>query len=151
MNKKNLEIQFINHASYIVRHQASGVALWVDPWFRGSAFNHGWDFLAQMPSDATIWKEISHIWLSHEHPDHFSPPILKSIDEAVRNSITVLFRHTRDKRIIDFCKQLGFQMVELEDYEIYQLSKDITLRTAVNNRNTIDSIDSFSLLEMQGT
>ena len=36
-----MEIEFVNHASFIVSHD--NVKLLIDPWIEGTAFYDGWD------------------------------------------------------------------------------------------------------------
>ena len=65
-------IQFINHASVVIKHD--DVALLSDPWYQGDAFHKGWNLLHEL-NDSEIQElleQITHIWISHEHPDHFS-------------------------------------------------------------------------------
>src|SRR5205807_3141611 len=63
---------------------ARDVRLITDPWLFGSAFNNGWDLISETKFSLDDFREITHIWFSHEHPDHFAPPVLKAIDPAVR-------------------------------------------------------------------
>ena len=64
---------------------------------------------------------VTHIWFSHEHPDHFSPPVLKRIPAQHRERITVLFRETRDRRVVEFCRNAGFKVLALEPGRSYEL------------------------------
>jgi hypothetical protein len=57
------------------------------------------------------YERITHLWFSHEHPDHFSPGAVKAIPEHCRANIAVLFQETEDKRVVNFCKKLGFRSV----------------------------------------
>ena len=58
-------------------------------------------------------KNITHIWFSHEHPDHFSVKDLKYIYN-LNKDIKILFQETLDKRVINFCKNLGFTVIEVK-------------------------------------
>lgn len=82
-----------------------------DPWIEGPVFNDGWDLLAPTKFSYEDFREITHIWFSHEHPDHFNPPNIKKIPEAYRREITVLFQHTNDKKVVRYCEKLGFKEV----------------------------------------
>lgn len=106
-------IEWVNHASFIL--DDGGARIISDPWLEGPAFDFGWDLLSKtvLPYDA--FKGITHLWLSHEHPDHFSPPNLKAIPEAARAGITLLYQSTIDRRVVEFCSRLGFKaIVELQ-------------------------------------
>src|SRR4051812_15373533 len=67
-----MTIEFVNHASIIVDHD--NIRLLCDPWTEGTAFHNGWSLLAKSKFTFDDYKNITHIWFSHEHPDHFSPP-----------------------------------------------------------------------------
>ena len=66
----NSKITWVNHAGYILSHK--NINLLVDPWHSGTAFNDGWSLLSKTYFPDQIAKSITHIWISHEHPDHFS-------------------------------------------------------------------------------
>ena len=64
-------IQFINHAS--VKITISGKKILCDPWYEGSIFNEGWDLISyETINYDELLKDLDYIWISHEHPDHFS-------------------------------------------------------------------------------
>ncbi len=119
------KIEFVNHASYILQHDK--ISLITDPWIEGSAFYEGWNLIEPTKFSYSEFSEITHIWFSHEHPDHFSPPNLKSIPLEIRRNITILFQKTKDKKVINFCKQLDFKdCIELPT-DWFELSKDFKI------------------------
>jgi hypothetical protein len=86
-----------------------------DPWLDGPAFDNGWDLLAKTRFRYEDFSRISHIWFSHEHPDHFSPPNIDRIPPDIRKNITILYQSSRDKKVVSFCRKKGFgNVVELE-------------------------------------
>src|SRR5271157_905180 len=103
-------LEWVNHASYILR--SGPVSLITDPWIEGPAFNGGWRLIAPSKLRYDDFKDITHIWFSHEHPDHFNPPNLRCIPEELRSRITVLFHETKDKRVLSVCQDLGFRVCE---------------------------------------
>jgi UDP-MurNAc hydroxylase len=105
-------VTFLGHAGFDFRHQ--GVRLIVDPWLVGTAFDSGWELLLQAPAfDPT---GITHIWFSHEHPDHFSPPTLKLIPPEVRANVTAIMQRCQDRRLAEFMRTQGYGAVlEVED------------------------------------
>jgi len=109
-----VRIEWVNHASYVLH--ADGFVLWVDPWYEGRVFNHGWGMLIEQDLSPHVLDEVTHIWFSHEHPDHFFPPNIMRIPEARRTEITVLFQTTTDRKLVDWCTAKGFaEVIELED------------------------------------
>ena len=106
-------LEFVNHASYVLR--IGQTSLLHDPWINGPAFDFGWDLLAPSKFRIEDFSSISHIWFSHEHPDHFSPANLKAIPPDQRAQITVLYQNSIDHRVAKFCKSVGFRdVIELE-------------------------------------
>ncbi len=121
-----MEIQFFNHASFSIKGENS--LLLSDPWFRGKAFNNGWELLIEDISFEFDYKLNNYIYYSHEHPDHFSIDFLKSISSSLRPKITILYQKTLDKKVIRFCKKQGFETVELNDMELFQLEPNFTIQ-----------------------
>jgi UDP-MurNAc hydroxylase len=108
-----MEIEFVNHASFIVSHD--NVKLLIDPWIEGTAFYDGWALIEPTKFKYDDFSTITHIWFSHEHPDHFSPPNLKKIPENIRQQITILYQKTKDKKVVTLCRDLKFkQAIELD-------------------------------------
>jgi len=116
-----MRVEFVNHASFVI--EAAGLRLISDPWLDGAAFDDSWGLLAPSAFRPEDFAGITHIWFSHEHPDHFHPPTLKKIPADVRRGITVLFQTTLDRKVVDYCTQLGFGGVrELPDGEWVELA-----------------------------
>jgi L-ascorbate metabolism protein UlaG (beta-lactamase superfamily) len=138
-----MKIELVNHASVIVEHE--GTRVMTDPWHYGPAFNDGWDLIAATAFARERFSEIDYIWVSHEHPDHFSPRVLLDIPEAVRREITALYRVTKDKKVVRFCEKKGFAVRELEDDERVRLGPgfDATCRA-------VPLYDSWLMLEAAG-
>jgi UDP-MurNAc hydroxylase len=138
-----MKIEFVNHASYLLN---GSLKILCDPWLQGSAFNNGWTHLIESKHRASDFEDIDYIWISHEHPDHFHPKFFLNINEEKRKKITILFQFTRDKRVINFCKKLGFLTQELPLGKHVNLSKDVTV---LCDRVGI-TIDSFLYIEIDG-
>ena len=99
-----------------------------DPWLEGPVFNNGWSLLSKTSFKYDDFKEVTHIWCSHEHPDHFNVPTLKNVNAEVRSQITFLYQSTPDKLVYEFCRKLNFkQIIELENDQWCKLDNDIRL------------------------
>jgi hypothetical protein len=121
-----MKIKFVNHSSFIIEHEH--VSIISDPWFEGKIFNNGWDLISKTKMSYDDFRHINYIWFSHEHPDHFYPPNLKSIPLEYKNNITVLFQNTIDGRVANFCRNAGFkEIIELHKGEHYNLSRDFKI------------------------
>ena len=144
-----MNIQFVNHASCIFSYQ--NINLICDPWIEGKVFNEGWSLLVESKLNYKDFDKITHIWFSHEHPDHFSPPNINKIDPIHRAEIVVLYRKTNDKKVINFCKNLGFKdCIELEPRKKYSLNKKFEIMTdsIVNDSWLNIKTDKHSVLNM---
>ncbi len=105
-----MRIEWINHASVLLH--SGPVTLVTDPWLLGTAFDDGWSLLSPTPFQPSDFDRVTHVWLSHEHPDHFSPATLRAIPEGTRANLTVLYQQTRDRKVVEFCRELGFGTVQ---------------------------------------
>ena len=113
---KSPTIEFVNHASVIISYE--DVSILSDPWFSGTAFHDGWRLMYELQDNeiTDILKKITHVYISHEHPDHFRPTFLANDNIKkilVDRKIEFLFQNTKDKRIVDFLKKQGFKVKEL--------------------------------------
>jgi hypothetical protein len=118
--QRSVRIEFVNHASVILHF--GEVHLISDPWLEGTAFNDSWKLLAETRFKYEDFRNITHIWFSHEHPDHFSPPNIQKISAEDRARITVLYRATADRKVVSFCRQLGFKhVIELRPRQWFEL------------------------------
>lgn len=133
------QILWINHAGFELR--SNGLRLVCDPWLEGQVFNNGWALISSTKFTYSDFAGVDYIWFSHEHPDHFTPPNIKKIPEHVRRSITVLFQKTKDQRVVNFCRQAGFNVIELVDWQRVEIKPGIFLTC-----KTFDH-DSFSFIE----
>ena len=66
-------VKLINHAS--AKINVDGTSIISDPWYDGSVFHKGWKLIHELPVNETIkhLEKTDYIYVSHEHPDHFSP------------------------------------------------------------------------------
>ena len=142
--RAGVSVEFVNHASFII--ESNGLRIINDPWLFGTAFNQGWGLLCDYPFDLERFREMDYIWISHEHPDHFSPHVLNSIPEDIRRGITVMFQETKDRKIIDFCASIGFQTRELSHLEPVRLADNAQIICG-----TVPFYDSWILYDLDGT
>jgi L-ascorbate metabolism protein UlaG (beta-lactamase superfamily) len=127
-------VEFVNHASLIVT--AGNVRLIADPWLEGRVFHDGWDLVASSVMTFEDFKDITHIWFSHEHPDHFLPDNLKKISPQHRQAIEVLFQETRDKKVIRYCRGIGFgKVTELRPQTWIKLDDQMHVMNCPNDTN----------------
>lgn len=122
-------IKFINHASVII--SGEDISILTDPWYVGDVFNKGWNLLHETSNEdvESFLKNVTHIWISHEHPDHFSIPFFKQFSNIIKNnSIKIIFQKTKDKRVCKFLTMQGLEVQELEFNQKVNLSKDYSVK-----------------------
>jgi len=101
-----MKIQFINHSSIII--EAGSEKILCDPWYQGAAVANGWRLLMDEVTDINKL-EFDKLWISHEHPDHFSIPTLKSL----KVKKPVLYQQTKDKKVKKYLEAQGHAVSEL--------------------------------------
>jgi Beta-lactamase superfamily domain len=139
---RRIGIELVNHACVVLHCGTTRILC--DPWLEGSVFNDGWDLMVE--TGRTLAEiDFDHVWLSHEHPDHFSPKALSAIPGDRRPGVTVLIQETLDRKVAAFCKRLGFPVQELRDHEAYRLGEDVQLTCA-----RVRGFDSWLLVEAFG-
>jgi L-ascorbate metabolism protein UlaG (beta-lactamase superfamily) len=140
-----MEIEFVNHASFIINYKST--KLICDPWIEGPAFDKGWMHVSPTKFQYESFSSITHIWFSHEHPDHFAPPNLFKIPEEYRKKITVLFQETTDRKVAEFCKKIGFkETIELKEDQFYTIQDDFKIMC-----NPYVDGDSYALFKTEET
>jgi UDP-MurNAc hydroxylase len=117
-------IEFVNHACVIV--DTGSARILCDPWLTGSVFDNGWNLIVETGQKLADL-DFTHIWFSHEHPDHFSPPTLKGLPEERRRRTPVLYQQTRDQKVRRFCEALGFPTIELAPFVPQALDERVTV------------------------
>lgn len=120
-----MKLHWINHASFIVDTQDT--RLLCDPWFEGRAFNDSWALLAPTCIDDASLSQVTHLWFSHEHPDHFNLPTLKRLPAAFKERVQVFFQTTLDQRVVAALRKLGFAKVQELDQQPVALGAGVSL------------------------
>lgn len=124
-----LNIKLINHASINIYNNE--ISILTDPWYSGNAFHKGWSLLFENDKEKIedILKKITHIWISHEHPDHFSIKFFKDYkDIIIKYKLIILFQKTLDKRVITFLQSNKINTKEIDFNRYYELSKDFKIK-----------------------
>jgi len=118
-------LTFINHASVLVRHKE--VSVLSDPWYQGDAFHRGWNLTHELRDEeiSNLLDDVTHIWISHEHPDHFSILFFKKFgNKIIERKIQILFQYCKDQRVQSFLAKSGFDIQILTFNEWVNLSDE---------------------------
>jgi UDP-MurNAc hydroxylase len=117
-----MKVTFVGHASVIA--EIADVSIWSDPWLQGDAFNDSWALYPRPVVRDQDLARVTHIWISHEHPDHLSiPTITKALSSDQKARITVLFQRHYDAEVVSWLRKQGFkEVLELPHGEWVRLS-----------------------------
>jgi len=140
-----LRVTLISHASVLI--ETADVVIWTDPWITGRAFNESWALLPR-PTESSVEKAIqktTHLWLSHEHPDHFHIPTLRMLPADFKKRVALLFQYFPTDKMIDTFRKLGFtNIVTIKHRESLKISHDTCVYLYQSSqKDTLDSIDSI--------
>ena len=80
------KIRLVNHSSIFINNQNKNLGILTDPWYDGFAFNNGWSLLYKNDIEEIkdLLKKTNYIFISHEHPDHFSIKFFIDYEEAIK-------------------------------------------------------------------
>ena len=125
------KIKLINHSSLHMKF-GDGVNILTDPWYSGLAFDGGWSLLYENNEKFIehLLNDVNYIYITHEHPDHFSIPFFKKYSELIKkNKIKIIFQKTLDKRVEEFLiKKFNLELIILESYKTVNINnRKITL------------------------
>ena len=124
-------IKLINHAS--AKICIDGVSIISDPWYDGSVFHKGWKLIHELPVEE-IKKHLEktdYIFVSHEHPDHFSPSFFFNKEYKLileKNKTKILFQKTKDKRVFNFLKKKGFEIIEIPNKKTVTIKNNVKIK-----------------------
>ena len=114
----NDKIKLINHSSVQILNEK--ISILTDPWYFGSAFNNGWSLLYENSNDEIIeaLTNTNFIFISHEHPDHFSIQFFKKYRDIIKsNKIRIIFQATKDMRVENFLKSMDLKLINIKHKE----------------------------------
>ncbi len=116
-----MNVKLISHASVVIA--SSDMRIWTDPWLHGKAFNDSWSLLAPAAYDESMLDAIDYMWISHEHPDHFHIPTLRTLPMAFKQRVTILYQYNNSEKMFEAMRRLGFtQHLSLPHRQIIPLS-----------------------------
>src|SRR5262245_25139 len=127
----------VSHASVLI--EAGPIVLLTDPWFMGKVFNESWSLLCTPALTPATLHGVTHIWISHEHPDHLHFPTLQAIPAEQKATITVLYQRHFASRVFEALTNLGFyQVIELPLGRWFDLGGNVSIMCG-----SVGTLDSF--------
>ena len=124
-------IKLINHSSLYLNCNEN-VRILSDPWYEGYAFDGGWSLLYHNNESSIInlINNTDYIYISHEHPDHFSISFFIKYSKIIKEkNIKIIFQKTSDKRVEKFLIQkFNLEIIILENFKTVEIKgQKITL------------------------
>jgi UDP-MurNAc hydroxylase len=106
-----MQIRLMAHASVLI--EGDDFALLTDPWFTGTSFNESWGLIKEPDPDEVqaALHGVTHLFISHEHPDHFHVPTLRALPADLKNECVVIVQELHDGRMIDALRAFGFKHI----------------------------------------
>ena len=138
-------VTYYGHACVIIKAGSFKIA--TDPWLVGDAFLGGWYPLHEPPKN---WHkdlaEVDMIYISHRHPDHYSPQTLRVI--AKQNpSIPIIVGDLRGGSVLDsYLPMTKVHRLELGRWK--EFSNE--MRLAILPDGALGDLDTSLLLEYKG-
>src|SRR5271154_691187 len=105
-----MKTKLISHASVIITSE--DCRIWTDPWLFGKAFNDSWSLDPPAAWDPALLKDITHLWISHEHPDHFHIPTLKSLPAEFKERVLLLYQQNNSEKMWAAFRHFGFRNLQ---------------------------------------
>src|SRR5277367_6321865 len=106
-----MKVRLVSHASVLI--ESGDCVVWTDPWLSGKVFNDSWSLFPSAAWDSSLLGKIDYIWISHEHPDHFNIPTLRSLPDWFKRRTTILFQDLGSPKMVRAFMELGFPNVRL--------------------------------------
>ena len=136
-------ISLINHASILIN---SDITILTDPWYFSNSFNNSWSLVYENKKteiENLISDHVDYIYISHEHPDHFSVKFFTEFSNLlIKKKINILFQKTKDFKVKTFLEGLGLSVIEIETNVWFKLSDKSKILI-----NSCGYLDSYMIFE----
>lgn len=119
-----------NIASSTVVIESESAKILVDPWLVDGEYYGSWYHYPPLELNTSLLESITHIYISHIHPDHLS---VRSL-ELLNRDIPVLIHSYESKFLKSNIERVGFKVIEIKNGESYYFSDDefLTIYAADN-------------------
>ncbi len=123
-----LSIDFLGQASIKVKCHRTGISVVSDPWFSGPAHLDSWHAVpewntAELAKIRDHIDEVTHIYISHDHADHFDPRFLRTLSR--KNILVGDFQNERFRKELRNLEQYH-NIQYVRHGETVQLAESVT-------------------------
>lgn len=141
-----MELSMIGHSSVMFRDARSGIGILCDPWLSGRVFNNGWAQSPESVLSPADLDRVTHLFISHEHPDHLHFPTLKSFPTAFKERVVILFQKLHEGKVPAALNKLGYRNIRcLAHLEECKLTEQLSIYIYQHRH-----LDSALLLKSDG-
>lgn len=121
-----MKIKFFGHASVVI--YVDDVGILCDPWFSGTVFNDGWSLDPPSAGISNVdLQEITHLYISHEHPDHLHFPTLNGFSEEFKKKVFVIYQKNNSNKVKNALEKIGYcNFLLTKHMERLELSKTVS-------------------------
>jgi hypothetical protein len=103
------DVLLLSHASFLL--ESGTIKLLFDPWLTGEAYWGSWGLFPSNELDQEKLEGITHVIITHPHPDHFHPESLTLLSRDVE----VLIPNFPSKIMPKILRRMGFnRIIEVE-------------------------------------
>jgi len=102
-----LKLQYLRSACVLIEHEETRILC--DPWLVDGEYYGSWYHYPPLAINPEDFNNVDYIYISHIHPDHFSPKTLTRMNK----SIPILILDYKEKFLRENIKRLGFEVREL--------------------------------------
>ena len=125
-------MKIYNLASSSVVIATGSLKILTDPWLINGEYYGSWHHPVEINYDAEFMDDITHIYLSHIHPDHFS----RKTFEKLNKDIPILIHNYETKFLKFNVERYGFKVIELDHNKEYKLDSNTKIKIyAADNCN----------------
>lgn len=153
-------MKIYNLASSSVVIATGSLKILTDPWLINGEYYGSWHHPVEINYDAEFMDDITHIYLSHIHPDHFS----RKTFEKLNKDIPILIHNYETKFLKFNVERYGFKVIELDHNKEYKLDSNTKIKiyaadncnpelcgkhfgcAPIENRYKTTQIDSMSII-----
>lgn len=125
-----LSIDFLSQACVAIKCNRSGVEIISDPWFSGPAHLDSWRpfpewTLSEKDEIRNRIDKASHIFLSHDHADHFDPEFLRTLGRKI--ILVGDFQNGRFKRELDSLSTIH-EIIFIRHGDVREIGPGVTVQ-----------------------
>ena len=125
-----MQLQFLTSACVKITNNET--TLLCDPWLVDGEYFGSWSHYPPFDFNPDDFEDIDFIYISHQHPDHFSTKTLSKLSKK----IPVYIHRYHYKFLKNMIEELGFSTIELNHNERVNLRNDLYLNIlAADNCN----------------